>query len=202
MYFDTPINTFEDLSDKNFFDYCLKVLIEIKAAVASSSGVALTAGVVAWVLRGGALMTSLISTMPMWKGFDPLPILAYRDDEDEDENISEDKIPTSLEELRKIKELKEKGSLVTEGKHQRKDGSIFEVEVNVQYISHRERDYIVAIVRDISERKQMEEALVESKERYTTLFEESKDALYIVNAQGRFENVNQAMLDLFGFKPK
>jgi hypothetical protein len=82
--------------------------LEIRAAAVSSSGVALTAGVVAWVLRSGALMTSLISTIPLWKGYDPLPILAYKDDDDEEEKIAEDKIPTSLEELKKIKAMKEK----------------------------------------------------------------------------------------------
>ncbi|NOQ90665.1 MAG: hypothetical protein GQ549_06945, partial [Gammaproteobacteria bacterium] len=81
--------------------------VEFRAAAVSSSGVALTAGVVAWVLRSGALMTSLISTIPLRKGYDPLPILAYKDD-DEEENIAEDKIPTSLEEMRKIKEIKER----------------------------------------------------------------------------------------------
>jgi hypothetical protein len=35
--------------------------------------------------------------------------LAYRDDDDEKEkNVSEDKIPTSLEELKKVKALREK----------------------------------------------------------------------------------------------
>ena len=68
---------------------------------------ALSAGVVAWVLRSGALMTSLMSTIPLWKGYDPLPILAYRDDEGEDDEVTEDKIPTSLEELIKIKKIKE-----------------------------------------------------------------------------------------------
>ncbi|NOQ69753.1 MAG: tandem-95 repeat protein, partial [Gammaproteobacteria bacterium] len=84
--------------------------IEFRAAAVSSSGVALTAGVVAWVLRGGALMSSLMSTVPLWKAYDPLPILAYRDDEDEEKNknITVDKIPASLEEMRKIKALKEK----------------------------------------------------------------------------------------------
>ena len=82
--------------------------LEFRAAAVSSSGVALTAGVVAWVLRSGALMTSLISTIPLWKGYDPLPILAYKDDDDEEEKIAEDKIPTSLEELKKIKAIKEK----------------------------------------------------------------------------------------------
>jgi hypothetical protein len=65
---------------------------EFKVTTAKSSGVVLTAGIVAW------------------KGYDPLPILAYKDDKDEEEEeegIHEDKIPTSLEELKKLKKLKE-----------------------------------------------------------------------------------------------
>jgi len=84
-----------------------KASIQLSAAAVSSSGVALTAGAVAWVLRSGALMTSLMATIPVWKGYDPLPILKYKSDE-EDEEKAEDKIPTSLEEARKIKALKEK----------------------------------------------------------------------------------------------
>ena len=81
---------------------------ELKAAVVSSSGVALTAGVVAWVLRSGALMTSLISTIPLWKGYDPMPILAKQDEDDEDDDLLKEKVPTSLDEMKKQKELKEK----------------------------------------------------------------------------------------------
>ncbi|NNJ97200.1 MAG: hypothetical protein HKP12_08565 [Gammaproteobacteria bacterium] len=82
-------------------------------AAAKSSGVVLTAGIVAWAMRGGALLSSLMSTIPLWKGYDPLPVLAYKDD-DEDEgetnakDINEDMIPTSLDELKELKELKEK----------------------------------------------------------------------------------------------
>ena len=81
---------------------------EFRVAAAKSSGVVLTAGVVAWILRSGALLSSLMSTIPLWRGYDPLPILAYKDDEEKEDEIHEDKIPTSLEELQKLKKLKEK----------------------------------------------------------------------------------------------
>ena len=44
---------------------------EFRVAAAKSSGVVLTAGVVAWILRSGALLSSLMSTIPLWKGYDP-----------------------------------------------------------------------------------------------------------------------------------
>ena len=46
--------------------------------VAAGTSLALSAGFISWVLRGGALASTLLSTMPMWKGFDPLPLLAAR----------------------------------------------------------------------------------------------------------------------------
>ena len=81
--------------------------VEFQVAAAKSSGVVLTAGVVAWILRSGALLSSLMSTIPLWKGYDPLPILAYKDDDkkNKEEEIDEHKIPTSLEDLRKLKKL-------------------------------------------------------------------------------------------------
>jgi hypothetical protein len=87
--------------------------MSFRAAAIDTSGIVLTAGIVAWVLRSGALLTSLMSTIPLWKGYDPLPILAYKEDDEEKENvvekeIDEDKIPTSLEELKQLKQLKEK----------------------------------------------------------------------------------------------
>jgi hypothetical protein len=44
------------------------------------SSVVFSAGIVAWLLRGGALAASLFSVLPAWMSFDPVPILAGRPD--------------------------------------------------------------------------------------------------------------------------
>ena len=36
---------------------------------------ALSAGYVAWILRAGSLLTGVASSLPAWRGFDPLPVL-------------------------------------------------------------------------------------------------------------------------------
>ena len=63
-----------------------------------------------------------------------------------------------------IQELRNSGSTVLETLHRRKDGSTFPVEVSLRRVQ-LERDYIVAIVRDLTERKRVEEALRNSEAR-------------------------------------
>lgn len=49
---------------------------KLSVHIIAGTSLTLSAGFVAWVLRGGSLLASFMSTLPLWKGFDPLPILA------------------------------------------------------------------------------------------------------------------------------
>jgi two-component system, cell cycle sensor histidine kinase and response regulator CckA len=53
-------------------------------------------------------------------------------------------------------DLKTKGSLIFEGRHKAKDGRIFPVEINANNFEYRGQGYNLALVRDITERKQEE----------------------------------------------
>lgn len=60
-------------------------------------------------------------------------------------------------------------------------------------------DQVVAIVRDVTERKQAEEALRASEASYRGLFDSLSDLVYIQDLEGRFLNVNEAVLRTYGY---
>jgi len=93
-------------------------------------------------------------------------------------------------------ELRRTGSRTIETRQQRKDGSTFPVEISVQYIEES-RDYLVAVVRDITDRHRMEKTLRESEAKFRTLFEVSNDANFILY-NGLFVDCNDRASELFG----
>jgi hypothetical protein len=54
-----------------------------------------TAGYVSWLLRAGYLSASLLSSLPLWHGFDPLPILAPTKDKKRKRQVTSKESGTS-----------------------------------------------------------------------------------------------------------
>ena len=79
-----------------------------------------------------------------------------------------------------VETIRRGGFKAVEGRHRRKDGSVFPVEVNANYI-HLHNGYVVAVVRDITERKQAEEALRESEQRFRQVTESIDEVFWLTN---------------------
>ena len=97
--------------------------------------------------------------------------------------------------------LAKKRSDFYEKEYIRKDGSVFPVTMRTHLMRNEQGKPagMWVFVRDIEDRKRVVEALRQSEERYRTLFEDSRDAIAITGQDGAFQDVNKAMLDLFGY---
>jgi PAS domain S-box-containing protein len=91
---------------------------------------------------------------------------------------------------RTVEEIRESGSMLWEGLHRRKDGSMFPVEVSLQHVE-LDRPYVVAVVRDTTERKRAEEALQETEDRYRDLVEKSQDLICTHDLEGTILSINE-----------
>jgi len=84
-------------------------------------------------------------------------------------------------------------------KHLRKNGEPFDAEVSLNRVDVGGKVYLQAIVRDITLRKRMEEALRRNKELYQDLVERSGLAIFVVGKGGRMEYFNQQLCELLGY---
>jgi PAS domain S-box-containing protein len=81
----------------------------------------------------------------------------------------------------------------------RSDHSEFPVELATTRVGAQEPPMFTGFIRDITERKQAEEALAEQSVRYKTLMETSADSICVVNANGDLQEANAEFLRRRGY---
>jgi PAS domain S-box-containing protein len=83
-----------------------------------------------------------------------------------------------------------------------KDGRVKWLQMNGTLSNWQGKIATVNFISDISDRKLAEDALTESEKKYRSLFEESKDVIFITNPVGEFSDINPAGIELFGYSSK
>ena len=97
-------------------------------------------------------------------------------------------------------QFEESGSARFETTHRRKDGSTFPVEANMGTVT-LEKTYRLAIVRDITERKQAIRALEESEYRFRAILDATMDGILVVDAQSQaVVMANRAICNMLGYE--
>jgi PAS domain S-box-containing protein len=84
-----------------------------------------------------------------------------------------------------VGDLRQRRSLVIEGGLRRKDGTTFPVEVNLRWVE-LDREYIVAIVRDITERKQAQDIVQKSQEQLLSLVKQAPISIAMFDREMRY----------------
>ena len=91
------------------------------------------------------------------------------------------------------------GSDHFESRHRRKDGRIIEVEVSANSLKLREHR-IFAFFRDITRRKETEDALRNAEARYRSIFENATEGIFRTTSEGRILVANPALARMFGYQ--
>ncbi len=99
-----------------------------------------------------------------------------------------------------ITTIEERGSFHSSGRVKRKDGSMVDIEYSISQIPGRESAELVAVARDITERRQMEEALRESELLATATIEGMADGVMLVGMDGKVAYINKAFEKMLGYK--
>lgn len=83
--------------------------------------------------------------------------------------------------------------------HRTKNGTVFPVEIVASSFSRKGKEYLVGIVRDISDRKRSEQALRQSEERFRALYEDNPSMYFIVDGEGTVLSVNRYGAEHLGY---
>ncbi|HFQ14320.1 MAG TPA: PAS domain S-box protein, partial [Gammaproteobacteria bacterium] len=94
----------------------------------------------------------------------------------------------------------ERELLIFETVHQRKDGTLYQVEVRLQLAAEESPPVFIAIILDITARKQAEAALRESEQRYHALARAAPVGIFRTDLEGHCVYVNECWQDLAGMK--
>ncbi len=98
--------------------------------------------------------------------------------------------------------MQEKGESVPliEEKFIDKNGNVLDVEVASSPVTYKGKKAFQAVFRDISQKKETEISLKETRELYKNLFQNSRDAIYISTIDGKFIDFNDAMPLMLGYE--
>ncbi len=95
------------------------------------------------------------------------------------------------------RELRGAGSFTLESHHRTKDGRLFPVEVTLNYLEFDGEEFYCAFARDITERKQAEQALRDREEVLSATLEATADGILVVDNQWRITYVNERFAEIW-----
>ncbi|MBC8425344.1 PAS domain S-box protein [bacterium] len=120
----------------------------------------------------------------------------------------------------KWREIREHGTVRKEGYHKGKNGKIFPVDISINYLEFEGREYLCAMVRDITARKATEEhinslnqslekrvedrtaELRDSREKYRLLIESLREkyVFYSLTPKGTFTYISPSVTNVLGYE--
>jgi PAS domain S-box-containing protein len=93
-------------------------------------------------------------------------------------------------------------TVMIESMHRRKDGSLFPVEIHIGKLEVDGRPVILGIARNISERRQAEQAMEQSAMEWAAAMDAMDDAIYLLDPSRRLKRANKSFYRLARSTPE
>ena len=116
-------------------------------------------------------------------------------------NISEI-FPKSADWPQLAEEIMSKGGMNFESENITKDGTRFPVSISTSLFRMDNKPVMLALIWDITERKEAEQQLKASEVKFKGLFESTNDGMLVLDARGEILDVNSKSTELFGVDRK
>lgn len=85
--------------------------------------------------------------------------------------------------------------------HQKKDGTLFQMEINGHKLDFNDRSCILAVCQDVTKKIEQEEQLLQSERRFKALVQEGADMISIIDADGKYSYTSPTTTAILGITP-
>ncbi len=82
----------------------------------------------------------------------------------------------------------------------RKDGGEFPVDIMLSPMETADGRVVISVIRDVSDRKRAQEAILRSEQQFRALFEFSPDSIVASDPEGRIIEMNARVESMFGYE--
>lgn len=118
-------------------------------------------------------------------------------------NVTDYEVGIDLETARELWAEMDVGDTVeVEGRHERKDGATFPVEVWISKVAVDGEPRYLAMSRDATERKEYEEALERARKELLEVIDLVPDLIFVKNREGEYRLANETTADVYGLTPE
>ncbi|MDH4240760.1 MAG: PAS domain-containing protein [Phycisphaerae bacterium] len=84
----------------------------------------------------------------------------------------------------------------------RSDGNVFPMEISLSAGRLGDKQFVIAVARDITERKKIDDTLRQSEERFREVAEHEQEWIWEVDAEGIYTYASPVVEKILGYKPE
>lgn len=125
---------------------------------------------------------------------------SYSKDELLSMNISDINLSNKENILKEINGVKRENLKILSFQHRLSNGKIRDVEVHSSYLKIGDRDFLSLIIYDVEEKAELEKKYLKNKTYFDNLFNNSPEAIAIVDSDFRISNINEKFKEIFQYE--